>query len=81
MGLFGKSGLQGFPRGWLFLSGTFSCGCPKGLLGPPPPLHGPATFGYRRGDFRLLPTLSGTLHLGHSPFLSLSLSDAGYTRL
>ena len=34
--IFGKSGLQGFPRRWmLFLSGTLSCGCPKGLLGPP----------------------------------------------
>ena len=26
---------MGFPRGWLFLSGTFGSGCPKGLLGPP----------------------------------------------
>jgi hypothetical protein len=31
----GNLGCRGFPRGWLFLFGTFSCGCPKGLLGPP----------------------------------------------
>ena len=26
---------RGFLRGWLFLSGTFSCGCPSGATGVP----------------------------------------------
>jgi hypothetical protein len=27
--------LRGFPRGWLFFSGTFSCGCPSWATGVP----------------------------------------------
>ena len=31
----GNLGCRGFLRGWLFLSGTFSCGCPSGATGVP----------------------------------------------
>ena len=31
----GNLGCSGFPRGWLFLSGTFSCGCPSATTGVP----------------------------------------------
>ena len=52
---FTVTGCRGFPRGWLFLSGTFSCGCPKGLLGSPYSQHG--TLWQARGGPQCLETI------------------------
>ncbi len=50
----GNLDCRGFPRGWLSPSGTFSCGCPKGLLGSPYSQHG--TLWQARGGPQCLET-------------------------